>query len=180
MTTKIAISGTHSTGKTTLCNELYDIAIESGLNPCLLNEAARIVFAEHGCSPVGLSRDEIAIIQREIFLKQLQMEDEAEAADYDIIICDRTLMDSIVYARAYGVGGGMHKTFYRIARHHLTTYDYIAVTKIDPTIVGGVVMDGLRDTDRDFWYAIERGIHSEVKPNTDIDGLRFVAMGIVI
>jgi nicotinamide riboside kinase len=180
MTIKIAISGTHSTGKTTLCNELYDIATESGLNPCLLNEAARIVFAEHGCSPVGLPRDELAIIQREIFLKQLQMEDEAEAADYDLIICDRTLMDSIVYARFYGVGGGMHKTFYRIARHHLTTYDYIAVTKIDPIIADGVMMDGLRDADRDFWYTIERGIHEAVKPNISVDGLRSVMRGIVV
>lgn len=178
MTIKIAISGTHSTGKTTLCNELYDIAIESGLNPCLLNEVARTVFAEHGCLPVGLPRDEIAVVQREIFLKQLQLEDVAEAADYDIIICDRTLMDCVVYARAHGVGGGMFKTFYRIAKHHLETYDYIAVTSIDPGISGIVAMDGLRDADHDFWYTIEHGIHEAVKPNISTDGLRTVARGI--
>lgn len=178
MTIKIAISGTHSTGKTTLCNELYDLAVDSGINTCLLNEAARTVFDKRGCSPVGLSLDEMAVIQREIFLMGLQMEDAAEAAGYDLIICDRTLMDCVVYARSSGVGGGMFKTFYRIARHHLTTYDYIAVTKIDLSIADSVAVDGLRDADRSLWYAIERGIHKEVISNTDIHGLRTIVAGL--
>lgn len=178
MTIKIAISGTHSTGKTSLCNELYDLAVDTGLDPCMLDEAARIVFGGRDETPGGPSLDEISDIQREIFFKQLQLEEEAEAVDYDLIICDRTLMDNIVYARAYGVGGGLHKLLYRIARHHLKTYDYIAVTKIDTDIADNVAMDGVRDADRDLWYAIEKGIHEEVKPNTNINGLRAIVAGI--
>lgn len=171
---KIAVSGTHSTGKTTVCKALYDLAISSGIDACRIPEAARIVFGERCGSQETLARDDRAEIQRKIFLTQLRLEDEAVSGGHDLVICDRTLMDIVVYARAYGVGGGMFKTFYRVAKHHLTTYDYIAVTKIDLAVAGGAESDGLRDADRHLWYAIEKGIHEEVSPNITIDGLRDV------
>lgn len=178
MAVKIAVSGTHSTGKTTFCNELYDIAVGSGIDACLVPESARAVFDERDTKPLTSSRDEIAEIQREIFFKQLVLETEAEAAGHDVVICDRTLMDNIVYARAYGISGGLHKLLYRIAKHHLSTYDHIALTKVNLAVAGQVALDGLRDADLKLWYTIEDGIYKEVAPNTNLNGLRAIVRGI--
>jgi len=87
--TKIGITGVHGSGKTTKARELYDHYIDLGRTAILLDEPARKY-------PYKLGTVEA---QEYIWAKHLMQEKEAMAQDVDVIICDRTVLDNLMYYR---------------------------------------------------------------------------------
>lgn len=84
---KIAITGTHGTGKTTKAKELCHTYTADGKIVCMMDEAAR------DCPlPFGTIQS-----QEWIWREHKHREASAMEQDVDIIICDRSLLDSLVY-----------------------------------------------------------------------------------
>ena len=86
---KIGICGTHGAGKTTKAHELRDHYADLGKTVCVVPEVAR------NC-PYPLGTVEA---QEHIWNEQMAQEKYAMVQDADVIICDRTVMDNLVYYR---------------------------------------------------------------------------------
>jgi len=88
-TKKIGITGVHGGGKTTKAMELHDRFVDAGKTICVVHEVAR-------CCPFELGTVEA---QEYIWHNQMMREKDAMAQDVDVIICDRTVMDNLMYYR---------------------------------------------------------------------------------
>ena len=88
-TKKIGITGVHGGGKTTKAKELHDRFVDAGKTICVVHEVAR-------CCPFELGTVEA---QEYIWHNQMMREKDAMAQDVDVIICDRTVMDNLMYYR---------------------------------------------------------------------------------
>ncbi|HMH31226.1 MAG TPA: ATP-binding protein [Methylomirabilota bacterium] len=93
---KIAFVGGPSAGKTTLFNALEQKYAENQ-DIAFLDEVARQFFSENIIAPEDRSKAEVqARIQDQILSKEQQ----ALEANPKIIICDRSVIDSVVYAES--------------------------------------------------------------------------------
>ena len=87
---KIGFCGTHGTGKTTAVNALEDNYTDAGKTICVVREVAR------NCPhPLGTIE-----AQEWIWDEQMAQEKDAMTQDVDVVICDRTVLDNLVYYRA--------------------------------------------------------------------------------
>jgi nicotinamide riboside kinase len=89
---KIAFSGAHSTGKTTAVNRLAELLEAEGVKTVRIGEVAR------KC-PWPINRDATPKTQKWIWEAQRKAEEKAAETDADVILCDRTLLDSLCYTR---------------------------------------------------------------------------------
>ena len=89
MTTKIGITGTHGSGKSTKAKELSDRFVDVNKTIIVVDEVAR------SC-PHTLGTIEA---QEWIWYEQMTREKHAMTQDVDVIICDRTVMDNLMYYR---------------------------------------------------------------------------------
>ncbi len=87
---KIGLAGTHGSGKTTLANKLEKDYLKSRERVYVVREAAR------SC-PHKLGTIEA---QEWIWHEQMAREKYAMMQDVDVIICDRTVMDNLMYFHA--------------------------------------------------------------------------------
>lgn len=115
---KIAIIGAHGAGKTTLTYLLAAEAKKRGKNAKVVNELARkCVFPLNE----GFSLDGA----HWIITSQIREELNAKAANTDLIICDRSSIDPIMYLDA----GDFIKKDYAALKHYahswMSTYDKI-------------------------------------------------------
>lgn len=87
---KIAITGTHGVGKTTLAHQLCVCLKERQINTVVIEEKAR-------ACPFPLN--ESASVDTEIWMvhSQIRAELDAKARRYDVAITDRCSLDAIVY-----------------------------------------------------------------------------------
>jgi len=84
---KIGICGTHGSGKTTKAKELEDHCAGIGKKVYVVHEVAR------SCPlPLGT-----IVAQEWIWQHQMAQERGAMHANVDVIICDRTVMDNLMY-----------------------------------------------------------------------------------
>ncbi len=94
----IAYSGVHGTGKTTAVYEAAAELKKQGYNVGIILETARkcpLPVLSVGCSkPTRLA-------QQWIFCRQTQEEIEASIL-YDVVVTDRTVVDTIAYATYFG------------------------------------------------------------------------------
>lgn len=88
---KVGITGTHGTGKTSLAHSLVGHLKELGFNAGYIRE-----FVRDCPLPVGTEKENSAAAQTWILCRQLIEELEA-AHKYDILICDRTVIDNYAY-----------------------------------------------------------------------------------
>ena len=86
---KIGLTGTHGTGKSTKAKELADHYDDLGKTVYTVHEVAR------NC-PYALGTVEA---QEYIWEHQMMQEKDAMAQDVDVIICDRTVADNLMYYR---------------------------------------------------------------------------------
>ncbi|MEM7813845.1 MAG: AAA family ATPase [Candidatus Aenigmatarchaeota archaeon] len=139
---KIALIGTHGTGKTTLVYELTAELKKHGLNATMCTETAR------RC-PLPINRS--ATFKSQLWMLATQIKEEIEAEkDYEFVVCDRSVLDPFVYT-CYVLPDAKEK-MWPIVREHLSTYDFLFKT---PIIPGYMVKDGVRDTDEGFQRAID-------------------------
>ena len=116
---KIAYTGSHGTGKSTaVFNRAYE---EKMNNP---NKSVEILHENAARAPKGLyNKKGTAESQLWIFTNQMRTEIELMSF-YDIVICDRTVFDSIAYTFYLGFTD-LGKKMYELALEHLHTYDQI-------------------------------------------------------
>ena len=137
---KIAIVGTHGTGKTTLAYKICAEAKEKGMNATIINEVAR------SC-PFPLN--ESSSLDGCIWMvsEQIKREMDAIAQKTDIIVCDRSVLDMIAYVPYEAAYGEIYEYLKMFCMKWFKTYDN--VFWVHPT--GETIEpDGIRATDVEF------------------------------
>ncbi len=147
----IAVTGTHGTGKTTLTFQLAYHYKQEGANVKIIQEVAR-------ACPFPLNKEMTFETALWIFYEHSRKELEA-SKDHDIVICDRTSFDSFVYASYLNIDIplGLEKH----AKDNLKYYNDIYFVR--PSLTAKIIEDGIRSTDLDFQYEIDRLFFKHMK-----------------
>ena len=138
---KIAISGTHGTGKSTK-------ALEFATYHKKHSPDKKIFLLQENIINCPLPFNKQTTMESQMWIVADQIKAEIEASEkYDIVICDRCVFDPIAYANACGLTA-VGEMLYKFLRHWGQSYDRIY-------LMGGVMNnyiydDGLRDTDTEF------------------------------
>jgi predicted ATPase len=121
---KIAFTGTQGTGKTTA---VFDEAKAAKI--AFPNKSVTVFHDNAARAPKGLyNKKGTEESQLWIFTNQLRTEIEL-ANTYDIVICDRTVFDSISYTIWMGFTELADKMF-SLAMYHISSYDKINFKQI--------------------------------------------------
>ncbi|MBT4153783.1 MAG: ATP-binding protein [Candidatus Magasanikbacteria bacterium] len=146
---KIAIIGTHSTGKTTLCKLLHAKLTLQQKEAYLMPEYVRMC-------PFPINEGTTLEAQQWILNQQMMQEGMYHTNDDKIIICDRATIDNFAY---------MHTAFadseHDIAPHEadavrfMQTYDYVFKTHRLPIAAKA---DGIRTTNEAFRETIDTNL----------------------
>ncbi|MDD2656344.1 MAG: ATP-binding protein [Patescibacteria group bacterium] len=150
---KIAIIGTHSTGKTTLVQKLKNKLEELGKKVMIIQEHARSCpFPVH----------EGTTIEAQKWIKDNQIAKESEVDHSDkILITDRATIDNFAYLHRVA-DEETSREYEQIAFEHGKTYTFIFKThKLDIVAED----DGFRTTDDDFRNLIDSLINQFLKKN---------------
>jgi len=145
-----AYTGTHGTGKTTA---VYALAARlkreyPGNEVGIVCETARL--CPFPVVSAGNPRP-VAAAQRWIFAAQQRAELDA-AARYDIVVCDRTIVDCIAYTMAGGLEH-LARSMMDLAQHHVEIYDHVHLLRLDPARPAAA--DGFRALDERFRRLVE-------------------------
>jgi len=141
---KIAYSGSHGTGKTTKAfAKALEYKTTTPFNIFVLQEVARR-------SPFDINKSATRQAQLWLFAEQLRLELEISLI-YDVIICDRTVLDTLAYCKYLGYDT-MVDQLKEVAFEHLDTYDKIIYSPIDDNYF---IEDGIRDMDKTFRNSVD-------------------------
>lgn len=151
---KIAIIGTHSTGKTTLIEKLSEHLSNIGNTMAILPEYARLC-------PFPINENTTLEAQKWILLTQITEENKVNHSG-KILLTDRATIDNFAYMYRIGKSDSI-ENFERYAVTHMKTYDFIFKTKKLNLVAKE---DGIRTTDLEFRDMIDRLIsHLLLKHN---------------
>jgi len=144
---KIAILGTHGVGKTTLASQLFTYCVRNGKNARFIQEVVR------DC-PFGLHEKQSIDTVSWIIAKQIGYELDAKARGADVIICDRSAVDPVMYLYVQvGVKVDEYaQNLSDLAHSWLNTYD--ALIYVRPSD-GPILDDGFRSTDERLQRAVD-------------------------
>jgi nicotinamide riboside kinase len=143
---KIAIIGTHSTGKTTIVKHLAKAITDRGQKVVLLPELARLC-------PMPIN--EQTSVEAQIWIQKNQKQKEDEIYDTDgILLCDRSTLDNYAYMQRAAEGQDIGKYGQQAARH-MGTYTLVFKTQKLPI---QAVDDGVRSVDFAFRDEIDQRI----------------------
>ncbi len=152
---KIAFIGTHGVGKTTLCFELAAALKRMDYSVDLVKEVAR------GC-PLPINRETTDQAQRWILHTQVAMEIQL-AAEFDVIICDRAVVDNYAYLVQ---AAGRRPEIETFIRHWMASYTLL----VKVPVVAPPSYDGTRDTSVVFQRTID-GLIDELLREFDLSPL---------
>ena len=143
---KIAVAGTHSTGKTTFLTRLRHLLETAGYQ--VASVAVPVAAArDHG---FPILREQTAATTLWIITTAIAAE-LAAARRADVVLVDRPVTDALAYHlaahawRGEPVDPGQSAFLTDLARHHAPSYQLIYRTVIDPAL--GIRDDGHRDTE---------------------------------
>ncbi len=143
---KIAIIGTHSTGKTTILNALAHELTRRGKTVMILPEYARLC-------PFPIN--EQTTLTAQLWIQHQQKEQEKEFDRPDIfLLCDRASIDNLVYLERIAGTEDISRVK-RAAIAHTKTYTHIFKTHKLPLEAEA---DGVRATDKEFRDEIDNRI----------------------
>ena len=137
---KIAFIGSHGVGKTTLCYELAAWLKRQDRAVDLVKEVAR------NC-PLPINRDTTLPAQAWILHTQIAQE-LASAAQNDIVICDRSVLDNYAYLVH---SAGRQPGYDALVKAWVRTYDRL----FKVPIIDAPTFDGKRDTSQAFQQDID-------------------------
>ena len=146
---KIAIIGTHGIGKTTLVSLLESEGKRRGLTIKTIPEVVRL-------SPFPINAGFGVDGANWIVTSQINKELDAQAANIEFLICDRSAYDPICYLK---VGNHPHRSYEALEKYAwnwIKTYD-----KIFMVYPSGeeIINDGVRSMDKQF----QDDVHDEFK-----------------
>ena len=151
---KIAIIGTHSTGKTTLIENIAEMLSQHGKEVLILPEYARLC-------PFPINEETTLEAQKWILLSQITEENKIDH-EGKILLTDRATIDNFAYMYRIGQNDAI-ENFERCAVAHMKTYDFIFKTR---KLNLDAKEDGVRTTDFEFRDMIDRLItHLLMKHN---------------
>ncbi|MBI1973366.1 AAA family ATPase [Candidatus Micrarchaeota archaeon] len=88
---KLAIIGTHGTGKTSLAHAVMSALKEAGINAGMTQEQVR------NC-PIKIGTENEKNVKAELWIICRQIADEVEkSAAHDVVVCDRSVLDTLAY-----------------------------------------------------------------------------------
>jgi hypothetical protein len=140
---KIAIVGAHGSGKRYLCDALHARCAGNNYTSVLVNGAS-------SQCPLPIYEKQNANSTLWICCKQIQMELEAELHEPDFIICNKSIIDHIIYLLANDQKE-VNSDIVDFAESYLKTYDKIYL--IRPTNKTTSI-DGSQIADKEFQYII--------------------------
>ncbi len=156
---KIAFMGSHGVGKTTLCFELAACLKRLDLSVDLVKEIAR------RC-PLPINRDTTRDAQQWILHTQIA-EEIALAQGYEIIVCDRALLDNYAYLVN---AAGRQPALEDLVRHWMGSYHLL----VKVPIMAPPRFDGTRDVSPGFQAAVD-GLIDELLADYGLPCLRLPA-----
>ncbi len=142
---KIAIVGSHSTGKTTLIERLADHFKELGKEVIILPEYARLC-------PFPINENTTLEAQKWILLSQITEENKIDHKD-TVLLSDRATIDNFAYMYRIVGNSDAIENFERCAVAHMRTYDFVFKTQ---KLSLAAKEDGIRTTDLEFRDMIDR------------------------
>ena len=146
---KVGVMGAHGTGKTTMAGAAAEEMVKNYPRTALIQEQAR------EC-PYPVNMDMTLKSQRWLFGRQISIEHIA-ARDAEILVCDRTIVDPLVYATwLMEHGHNEISPFLNVAMPFALEYveSYSAMVWCRPN-GSPPVDDGFRDMNPDFQYEID-------------------------
>ncbi len=146
---KIALIGTHGTGKTTITYDIITNLKKEGYNSDLLQEVAR------NC-PLPINESTTKESQEWIIYSQYTKELELERKN-QILICDRSVIDGYVY---YRNKFGKNNILERFVKEKSKTYKEIFRVPINGNLLKA---DGFRSTDKLFQQRINEEFNVVIK-----------------
>ncbi len=142
---KLAVIGTHSTGKTTLLVRLKDALGFLGLKSEIVPEMSRLC-------PFPINEETTLEAQKWILENQM-LEEEKMKKEGLILLCDRATIDNLAYFwRAASIKKVNIGEWEEKAINHMPTYDFVFKTQ---KLLLSSVADGLRATDEYFRQEID-------------------------
>jgi nicotinamide riboside kinase len=149
---KIAVMGSHGTGKTTLLLEMasYIRRTMPGLDVRLMDECAR------EC-PLPINEKATERSQRWIFARQIirEIELDAGSAGRHVLLCDRTVLDSFAYSELRGFSPWVVSSLpLALEWFREPRFRYHRVYFLRPGFAPAA--DGVRSTDPEYQAAIDR------------------------
>ena len=137
---KIAFIGTHGVGKTTLCYDLAAALKKRGVVVDIVKEVARL-------SPLPINRQTSLDAQMWILSTQIA-EEIRSAADHDVVVCDRSVLDNYAYLV---LAAQRQRWLEPLVNRWMKGYDLL----FKVPIAGSPSADGVRDTDELFMRSID-------------------------
>lgn len=155
MITKIAISGTHGSGKSTLVSELYSKLKKKNIRVNTTTEVARksIFLASKEISPA---------MQLDLFGKQISEEMEA-SRNCDLLLCDRSIIDILMYTKLFFPNNPQAKMFSSAMEDFIKTYHktYRYIFKLSTIYNTNLVKDDIRPKDLKIQQDADKAIEKE-------------------
>ena len=110
--------------------------------------------------------------QRWIYEAHINEERKAQQSGCDIILCDRTLMDNLLYYKYLlnDKSDVIFDLFWNFTKRWMNTYDYISVLDMNPEFI---IDDGVRITDINKTIEINKLFIKYLKPYMNINIDRF-------
>jgi thymidylate kinase len=140
---KIAIVGTHGTGKSTLSYLLASQYKKQGKNVKIIQEVAR------SC-PFPINHGMTVEAAKWIYFEHARKELES-IAKHEVVIGDRSVYDSFVYSRYFSLHDDHLFDLDMIAYEHLSSYDKIIFVRPDIPLH----TDGTRSPDIEFQRGVD-------------------------
>lgn len=153
---KIAIIGTHGTGKTTLSFNLAAHYKIKGKSVKIVQEVAR------SC-PFPINEKMTIEAAKWIFFEHSKK--ELEAIKNQIVVGDRSVYDSFVYADYFKISDDILKKYEKIAFAQLNEYDKLIYIRPDSFIHD----DGVRSKDVEFQNSIDKIFFQKLKSINHIE-----------
>lgn len=141
---KIALIGTHGTGKTTLAHELVARLRKKDVNAEFLGEMARLC-------PLPINENTSKEAQEWIIYSQYAKELE-HIPRCSVLICDRSVLDSYAY---YMNKCGENKLLEDFVKEKVVDYNFLFRVPINPDYLKE---DGIRSVDPKFQKAIDEKV----------------------
>lgn len=156
---KIAIISTHGTGKTTLCFEVAAMLKKLGLKVKVFSEIATSAFEQ------GIPINEKTTLPAQMFIMMQHISEElrADIREYQIVICDRSVYDNLVYMERRCGKQDFVRTFIQDYAKH---FPYDVIYKLP--LVGELVDDGIREVENQQFQLDIYNMLNEVLANMNV------------
>jgi nicotinamide riboside kinase len=151
---KIGLISTHGTGKTTLAHLLAGELKKRGFKTKIVSEVS--TEALEGGLPINQGTTLAA--QAWILHKQIAYELQAMMQGYEVLICDRTVLDNYLYLER---AVGRDSEYLEMVLGHAKKFPYDALFYLPS--VGKAEADGVRATEESFQKDMDRRLDAFLK-----------------